>query len=88
MQLHNDTYLQSWVGGRSFKTHAHNRLCSKMAKDTKFARVLKMTLPPSKELKLVILTPLRSVPHHNLCSDVTRPPTRKMRPFFLIELLS
>ena len=24
-----------------------------------------MTLPPSKELKLVILTPLRSVPHEN-----------------------
>ena len=78
-----DTSLQSWVGGWSFKMHAHNRLCSKMAKDTKFARVLKATLPLTKARKLVILTPLRSVPHHNLCSDVTRPPTRKMRPLFL-----
>ena len=55
---------------------------------SKLARVLKATLPPTKARKLVILTPLRSVPHHNLCSDVTRPPTRKMRPFFLIGLLS
>ena len=63
--------------------HAHNRLWFKMAKDTTFARVLKATLPPTKARKLVILTPLRSVPHHNLCSDVTRPPTRKMKPLFL-----
>ena len=75
-------YRAGWVGGLS-KVHAHKRLCSKMAKDTKFARVLKATLPPTKQCKLVILTPLRSVPHHNLCSDETRPPTRKMRPLFL-----
>ena len=83
MQLHNDTSLQSWVGGRSFQMNARKRLCSKMAKDTKFCARDTTTLPPSKTLKLVILTPLRSVPHHNLCSDVTRPPTRKMRSFFL-----
>ena len=35
----------------SFKEHAHNRLCSKMAKDTKFARVLKTTLPPTKTMQ-------------------------------------
>ena len=35
----------------------------------KIARVLKMTLPPSKALKLVILTPLRSVPHENMFRD-------------------
>ena len=29
------------------KEHAHNRLCSKMAKDNNFARVLKTTLPPT-----------------------------------------
>ena len=43
------------------KVHAHNRLCSKMAKDNNFARVLKMTLPPTIARKLVTLTPLRSV---------------------------
>ena len=48
------------------KEHAHKRLCPKMAKDTKFARVLKTTLPPTKARKLVILTPLRSVPHQLL----------------------
>ena len=29
-----------------------------------------MTLPPSKALKLVILTPLRSVPHHSVIVEV------------------
>ena len=58
--------------------HAYNRLCSKMAKDIKRARVLKTTtLPPTKARKLVILTPLRSVPHQNLCSDETLPPTQR-----------
>ena len=32
-----------------------------MAKDNNFARVLKMTLPPTIARKLVTLTPLRSV---------------------------
>ena len=32
-----------------------------MAKDTKYARVLKTTLPPTKARKVVMLTPLRSV---------------------------
>ena len=41
-----------------------------MAKDTKFARVLKATLPPTKARKLVILTPLRSVPHNNCFSFI------------------
>ena len=41
-----DTSLQSWVGGRSFKMHAHNRLCSKMAKDTKICTRVKDD-PPS-----------------------------------------
>ena len=40
-----------------------------MAKDTKLARVLKATLPPTKARKLVILTPLRSVPHENEVID-------------------
>ena len=47
----------------SFKEHAHNRLCSKMAKDNNFARVLKTTLPPTIARKLVTVTPLRSVPY-------------------------
>ena len=50
----------------SFSEHAHNRLCSKMAKDNNFARVLKTTLPPTIARKLVTVTPLRSVPYNNL----------------------
>ena len=46
-----------------------------MAKDTKFARVLKATLPPTKTRKLVILTPLRSVPH-----EESRNPPQGHRP--------
>ena len=65
--VHDTLPSQSWVGGRSFKEHAHNHLCSKMAKDNNFARVLKTTLPPTIARKLVTLTPLRSVPYHNLC---------------------
>ena len=50
----------------SFKEHAHNRLCSKMAKDNNFARVLKTNLPPTIARKLVTVTPLRSVPYDNM----------------------
>ena len=46
--------------------HGHNRLCSKMAKDSNFARVLKTTLPPTIARKLVTLTPLRSVRYQNV----------------------
>ena len=48
MQLHNDTYLQSWVGGRSFKrTRAQKSLRQNGKGHTIFARVLKSTtLPP------------------------------------------
>ena len=66
-QLHSsqlyDTSLQSWVGGRSFKGHSYNSPCSKMAMDITFARVLRTTLPPTRQCKVVKLTPLRSVPH-------------------------
>ena len=62
--------------------HAHNILCSKMAKDNNFARVLKTTLPPTIARKLVTVTPLRSVPYHNLCGEVTRPPSQTMRQLF------
>ena len=79
----NDTSLQSWVGGRSFQNARAQSPLFQNGKGYKFARVLEMTLPPSKALKLVVLAPLRSVPHHNLCSDVTRPPTREMISFFL-----
>ena len=53
--------------GASFllNEHAHKSLCPKMATDTKLARVLKATLPPTKARKVVILTPLRSVPHND-----------------------
>ena len=54
-----------------------------MAKDTKYARVLKTTLPPTKARKVVMLTPLRSVLQHNLCGGETRPPTLTMRQLFL-----
>ena len=55
-----------------------------MAKDTKYARVLKTTtLPPTKARKVVMLTPLRSVLQHNLCCGETRPPTLTMRQLFL-----
>ena len=68
-QLHSsqlyDTSLQSWVGGRSFKGHSYNSPCSKMAMDITFARVLRTTLPPTRQCKVVKLTPLRSVPHQN-----------------------
>ena len=44
-------YRAGWVGGLS-KEHAHKRLRSKTAKDTKFARVLKTTtLAPTKTMQ-------------------------------------
>ena len=47
------------------KEHAHKSPSPKMAKDTKYARVLKTTLPPTKARKVVMLTPLRSVLQNN-----------------------
>ena len=47
------------------KEHAHKSPSPKMAKDTKYARVLKTTLPPTKARKVVMLTPLRSVLQEN-----------------------
>ena len=55
----------------SLKEHAHRSPSPKMAKDTKYARVLKTTtLPPTKARKVVMLTPLRSV-LQNISSDVS-----------------
>ena len=49
------------------KEHAHKRLCSSQnGKNIKFARVLQTTLPPTKQCKVVKLTPLRSVHHPNV----------------------
>ena len=61
--------IQRWVGGRSSKLRAES-LLTKMAT----ARLYTLTLPPTGTCQIVQFTPLRSVYHHNLCSEA--PPAR------------
>ena len=72
--------IQRWVGGRSSKLRAES-LLTKMAT----ARLYTLTLPPTETCQIVQFTPLRSVYHHNLCSEA--PPARPgdWMPLFLIK---
>ena len=71
-------------GGLS-KTCAQDRSCTKMVTNANVCThgYIPPSLPP-KQCKLVNLTPLRSVRHHNPCSDDTCPPTQKMITRFVI----
>ena len=72
--------IQRWVGGRSSKLRAES-LLTKMAT----ARLYTLTLPPTETCQIVQFTPLRSVYHHNLCSEAPRPPAQVTGCPFLIK---
>ena len=64
------------LGGREVFKIARRIVLTKMATSTRFARKT-TSLPPTKHRRFVTFTPLRSVPHHKLCSG-TRPPAHTM----------